>query len=149
MPPADLDRSKIDFQKYYFYGTVLNVPPILLMYPMRTVRLLQQRKSSVPVSSSIFTVIRDVQQKNGARALFAGATVFSLGLTTTKILQFATYDYMAQKTKENDYFEIEVLKSPSVLSGVLGTISAVVTTFFVVPFDMVTKETDKCTGWGK
>ncbi|KAG0313017.1 hypothetical protein BGZ97_010603 [Linnemannia gamsii] len=140
MPPADLDRSKIDFQKYYFYGTVLNVPPILLMYPMRTVRLLQQRKSSVPVSSSIFTVIRDVQQKNGTRALFAGATVFSLGLTTTKILQFATYDYMAQKTKENDYFEIEVLKSPSVLSGVLGTISAVVTTFFVVPFDMVSQQ---------
>ncbi|KAK5799617.1 mitochondrial carrier domain-containing protein [Linnemannia elongata] len=140
MPPADLDRSKIDFQKYYFYGTVLNVPPILLMYPMRTVRLLQQRKSSVPVSSSIFTVIRDVQQKNGARALFAGATVFSLGLTTTKILQFATYDYMAQKTKENDYFEIEVLKNPSVLSGVLGTISAVVTTFFVVPFDMVSQQ---------
>lgn len=140
MPPADLDRSKIDFQKYYFYGTILNVPPILLMYPMRTVRLLQQRKSSVPVSSSIFTVIRDVQQKNGTRALFAGATVFSLGLTTTKILQFATYDYMAQKTKENDYFQIEVLKSPSVLSGVLGTISAVVTTFFVVPFDMVNKK---------
>ncbi|KAF9334583.1 hypothetical protein BGZ91_010810 [Linnemannia elongata] len=140
MPPADLDRSKIDFQKYYFYGTVLNVPPILLMYPMRTVRLLQQRKSSVPVSSSIFTVIRDVQQKNGTRALFAGATVFSLGLTTTKILQFATYDYMAQKTKENDYFEIEVLKNPSVLSGVLGTISAVVTTFFVVPFDMVSQQ---------
>ncbi|KAF8948018.1 hypothetical protein BGZ47_006881 [Haplosporangium gracile] len=140
MPPADLDRSKIDFQKYYFYGTVLNVPPILLMYPMRTVRLLQQRKSSVPVSSSIFTVIRDVQQKNGTRALFAGATVFSLGLTTTKILQFATYDYMAQKTKENDYFKIEVLKNPSVLSGVLGTISAVVTTFFVVPFDMVSQQ---------
>ncbi|KAK3808146.1 MAG: mitochondrial carrier domain-containing protein [Linnemannia elongata] len=140
MPPADLDRSKIDFQKYYFYGTILNVPPILLMYPMRTVRLLQQRKSSVPVSSSIFTVIRDVQQKNGTRALFAGATVFSLGLTTTKILQFATYDYMAQKTKENDYFQIEVLKSPSVLSGVLGTISAVVTTFFVVPFDMVSQQ---------
>ncbi|KAG0294874.1 hypothetical protein BGZ96_000285 [Linnemannia gamsii] len=140
MPPADLDRSRIDFQKYYFYGTILNVPPILLMYPMRTVRLLQQRKSPVPVSSSIFTVIRDVQQKNGARALFAGATVFSLGLTTTKILQFATYDYMAQKTKENDYFEIEVLKSPSVLSGVLGTVSAVITTFFVVPFDMVSQQ---------
>ncbi|KAF9935281.1 hypothetical protein FBU30_004856 [Linnemannia zychae] len=140
MPPADLDRSKIDFQKYYFYGTILNVPPILLMYPMRTVRLLQQRKSSVPVSSSIFTVIRDVQQKNGTRALFAGATVFSLGLTTTKILQFATYDYMAQKTKENDYFEIDVLRKPSVLSGVLGTVSAVITTFFVVPFDMISQQ---------
>ncbi|KAG9065616.1 hypothetical protein KI688_001905 [Linnemannia hyalina] len=140
MPPADLNRSKIDFQKYYFYGTILNVPPILLMYPMRTVRLLQQRKSSVPVSSSIFKVIRDVQQKNGTRALFAGATVFSLGLTTTKILQFATYDFLSQKTKENDYFEIEVLKSPSVLSGVLGTFSAVITTFFVVPFDMVSQQ---------
>ncbi|KAF9122759.1 hypothetical protein BGW39_009506 [Mortierella sp. 14UC] len=140
MPPADLERSKIDFQKYSFYGTILNVPPILLMYPIRTVRLLQQRKSSVPVSSSIFKVLRDVQQKNGTRSLFAGATVFSLGLTTTKILQFATYDYMAQKTKENDYYEIDVLRNPSVLSGVLGTASAVITTFFAVPFDMVSQQ---------
>ncbi|KAG0208883.1 hypothetical protein BGX28_000282 [Mortierella sp. GBA30] len=141
MPPSSsLDPTKIDFQKYYFYGTILNVPPILLMYPMRTVRLLQQRKSSVPVSSSIFTVIKDVQQKNGFRALYAGATVFSLGLTTTKILQFATYDYLAQKTKENDHFGIETLRSPSVLSGLLGTFSAVVTTFFVVPFDMVSQQ---------
>ncbi|KAF9289604.1 hypothetical protein BGZ68_009022 [Mortierella alpina] len=141
MPPTtSLDPARIDFQKYYFYGTILNVPPILLMYPMRTVRLLQQRKSSIPVSSSIFTVIKDVQQKNGFRALYAGATVFSLGLTTTKILQFATYDYLHQQTKERDYFGIEALKSPSVLSGLLGTFSAVVTTFFVVPFDMVSQQ---------
>ncbi|KAF9576865.1 hypothetical protein EC968_003372 [Mortierella alpina] len=141
MPPTtSLDPSRIDFQKYYFYGTILNVPPILLMYPMRTVRLLQQRKSSIPVSSSIFTVIKDVQQKNGFRALYAGATVFSLGLTTTKILQFATYDYLHQQTKERDHFGIEALKSPSVLSGLLGTFSAVVTTFFVVPFDMVSQQ---------
>ncbi|KAF9905428.1 hypothetical protein EC991_001656 [Linnemannia zychae] len=140
MPPADPEKPKIDFQKYSFYGTILNVPPILLMYPIRTVRLLQQRKSSVPVSSSIFKVLRDVQQKNGARSLFAGATVFSLGLTTTKILQFATYDYMAQVTKENDYYGIEALRNPSVLSGVLGTASAVITTFFVVPFDMVSQQ---------
>ncbi|KAF9982691.1 hypothetical protein BGZ75_005832 [Mortierella antarctica] len=141
MPPStSLDPSRIDFQKYYFYGTILNVPPILLMYPMRTVRLLQQRKSSVPVSSSIFTVIKDVQQKNGFRALYAGATVFSLGLTTTKILQFATYDYLHQQTKEREHFGIEALKSPSVLSGLLGTFSAVVTTFFVVPFDMVSQQ---------
>ena len=138
MPPtAGLDPARIDFQKYYLYGTILNVPPILMMYPMRTVRLLQQRKSSIPVSSSIFTVIKDVQQKNGFRALYAGATVFSLGLTTTKILQFATYDYTLQKVKEHDHFGVQVLKSPSVLSGVLGTFSAVITTFFVVPFDMV------------
>ncbi|CAO3564665.1 unnamed protein product [Mortierella alpina] len=141
MPPTtSLDPARINFQKYYLYGTVLNVPPILLMYPMRTVRLLQQRKSSIPVSSSIFTVIKDVQQKNGFRALYAGATVFSLGLTTTKILQFATYDYLHQQTKEREYFGIEALKSPSVLSGLLGTFSAVVTTFFVVPFDMVSQQ---------
>ncbi|KAF9919286.1 hypothetical protein BX616_009989 [Lobosporangium transversale] len=140
MPPADLDKTKIDFQKYYFYGTILNVPPILLMYPIRTVRLLQQRKSSVPVSSSIFKVIKDVQKNNGVRALYAGATVFSTGLTVTKILQFATYDYLAQQIKGNNYYDIKILESPSVLSGVLGTFSAVVTTFFVVPFDMISQQ---------
>ncbi|GJJ76527.1 hypothetical protein EMPS_08886 [Entomortierella parvispora] len=141
MPPtAGLDPAKIDFQKYYFYGTILNVPPILAFYPMRTVRILQQRKSSVPVSSSIFTVIKDVQQKNGFRALFAGVTVFSLGLTTTKILQFATYDYTLQQVKQHDHFGLQVLKNPSVLSSAIGMFSAVVTTFFVVPFDMVSQQ---------
>ncbi|KAF9354590.1 hypothetical protein BGX26_007601 [Mortierella sp. AD094] len=140
MPPISLDSAKIDFQKYYFYGTILNIPPILLMYPMRTVRLLQQSKSPIPVSSSIFAVIKDVRQKNGFRALYAGATVFSIGLTTTKILQFASYDYLAQKFKENDHFGIEVIKNPSVLGGFLGTSSAVITTFFVVPFDMVSQQ---------
>ncbi|KAF9205463.1 hypothetical protein BGZ49_003992 [Haplosporangium sp. Z 27] len=140
MPPVSIDSSKIDFQKYYLYGTVLNIPPILVMYPMRTVRLLQQSKSPIPVSSSIFTVIKDVRQKNGFRALYAGATVFSVGLTTTKILQFASYDYLAQKFKENDHFGIEALKNPSVLGGILGTSSAVITTFFVVPFDMVSQQ---------
>lgn len=137
MPPQSIDPAKIDFTRYYFWGTILNVPPILLMYPMRTVRLLQQRKSSVPVSSSIFRVMKDVQQKNGFRALFAGATVFSAGLTATKILQFATYDYTVQIAKENDFFGFNALRNPSVLSGTLGTFSAVITTFFVVPFDMV------------
>ncbi|KAF9376047.1 mitochondrial aspartate-glutamate transporter agc1 [Podila verticillata] len=140
MPPQSVDPAKIDFTRYYFWGTILNVPPILLMYPMRTVRLLQQRKSSVPVSSSIFRVMKDVQQKNGFRALFAGATVFSAGLTATKILQFATYDYTVQIAKENDFFGMNALRNPSVLSGTLGTFSAVITTFFVVPFDMVSQQ---------
>ncbi|KAF9115509.1 hypothetical protein BGX27_007524 [Mortierella sp. AM989] len=140
MPPTSHDSAKIDFGKYYLYGTVLNIPPILAMYPMRTVRLLQQSKSPIPVSSSIFTVIRDVRQMNGFRALYAGATVFSIGLTTTKILQFASYDYLAQKFKENNHYGVEVLKNPSVLGGVLGTSSAVITTFFVVPFDMVSQQ---------
>ncbi|KAG0018580.1 mitochondrial aspartate-glutamate transporter agc1 [Podila clonocystis] len=140
MPPQSIDPAKIDFRRYYFWGTILNVPPILLMYPMRTVRLLQQRKSAVPVSSSIFRVMKDVQQKNGFRALFAGATVFSAGLTATKILQFATYDYTIQIAKENDFFGVDALRNPSVLSGTLGTFSAVITTFFVVPFDMVSQQ---------
>lgn len=137
MPPQSIDPAKIDFRLYYFWGTILNVPPILLMYPMRTVRLLQQRKSAIPVSSSIFRVMKDVQQKNGFRSLFAGATIFSAGLTATKILQFATYDYTVQIAKENDFFGVDALRNPSVLSGTLGTFSAVITTFFVVPFDMV------------
>ncbi|KAF9428258.1 mitochondrial aspartate-glutamate transporter agc1 [Podila epigama] len=140
MPPQPVDPSKIDFRRYYFWGTVLNVPPILLMYPMRTVRLLQQRKSAIPVSSSIFKVMKDVQQKNGFRSLFAGATVFSAGLTATKILQFATFDYTVQVVKENDYFGMEMLRNPNIRSGILGTFSAVITTFFVVPFDMVSQQ---------
>ncbi|KAF9305230.1 mitochondrial aspartate-glutamate transporter agc1 [Mortierella antarctica] len=140
MPPQSIDPAKIDFRLYYFWGTILNVPPILLMYPMRTVRLLQQRKSVIPVSSSIFRVMKDVQQKNGFRSLFAGATIFSAGLTATKILQFATYDYTVQIAKENDFFGVDALRNPSVLSGTLGTFSAVITTFFVVPFDMVSQQ---------
>lgn len=139
MPPVpeSVDHSKIDFRRYYFYATLYNVPPILLMYPFRTVRLLQQSKSQSPVSASIFKVMREVQRKNGVQALYAGSIIFTTGLTTTKILQFATYDYTAQKIKEHRYFGYPVLRNSNVLSGILGTFSAIVTTFFIVPFNMV------------
>ncbi|KAG0365404.1 hypothetical protein BGZ54_006549 [Gamsiella multidivaricata] len=142
MPPVpeSLDHSKIDFHRYYFYATVLNVPPILFMYPLRTVRLLQQSRASGPVSNSVYKVIRDVHRKNGFQALFAGSTIYTTGVTTTKILQFATYDFAAQKVRENKYFGYPILKDSKVLSGVLGTFSAIVTTFFIVPFDMISQQ---------
>ncbi|KAF9112239.1 hypothetical protein BGX27_003748 [Mortierella sp. AM989] len=142
MPPVpeSVDHSRIDFRRYYFYATVLNVPPILFMYPLRTVRLLQQSKVSGPVSNSVYKVIKNVHKKNGIQALFAGATIYTTGVTTTKILQFATYDYAAQKIKENRYFGFPILKDSKVLSGVLGTFSAIITTFFIVPFDMISQQ---------
>ncbi|KAF9360436.1 hypothetical protein BGX26_009423 [Mortierella sp. AD094] len=142
MPPVpeSVDHSRIDFRRYYFYATVLNVPPILFMYPLRTVRLLQQSKVTGPVSNSVYKVTKGVHQKHGFHALFAGATIYTTGITTTKILQFATYDYAAQKIKENRYFGFPILKDSKVLSGVLGTFSAIVTTFFIVPFDMISQQ---------
>ncbi|KAK3848657.1 MAG: mitochondrial carrier domain-containing protein [Linnemannia gamsii] len=142
MPPVPetVDHSIIDFRRYYFYATIYNVPPIFLTYPFRTVRLLQQSKTSIPVSTSVFKVIKNVYRKNGFRALFAGSAIFTAGVTTTKILQFATYDYSAQKIKEQNYFGFPILKNSHVLSGILGTFSAVVTTFFIVPFDMVSQQ---------
>ncbi|KAG9070567.1 hypothetical protein KI688_008105 [Linnemannia hyalina] len=124
--PESVDHSVIDFRRYYFYATIYNVPPIFLTYPFRTVRLLQQSKTSIPVSTSVFKVIRNVYKKNGFRALFAGSAIFTTGVTTTKIVQFATYDYSAQKIKENKYFGYPVLQNSNVLSGVLGSFSAVV-----------------------
>ncbi|KAG0057102.1 hypothetical protein BGZ83_001536 [Gryganskiella cystojenkinii] len=138
--PESFDHSRIDFHRYYLYATLLNVPPILFMYPFRTVRLLQQSKSSSPISNSVFHVIRDVHRRNGILALFAGSTIFTIGLTTTKILQFATYDYTAQKIKEHRYFGYPILRNSHVLSGVLGSFSAMVTTFFIVPFDMISQQ---------
>ncbi|KAF9138682.1 hypothetical protein BGX30_008889 [Mortierella sp. GBA39] len=138
--PESVDHSVIDFRRYYFYATIYNVPPIFLTYPFRTVRLLQQSKTSIPFSTSVFKVIRNVYKKNGFRALFAGSAIFTTGVTTTKIVQFATYDYSAQKIKENKYFGYPVLQNSNVLSGVLGTFSAVVTTFFIVPFNMVSQQ---------
>ncbi|KAG0291056.1 hypothetical protein BGZ96_005556 [Linnemannia gamsii] len=142
MPPVpeSVDHSVIDFRRYYFYATIYNVPPIFLTYPLRTVRLLQQSKTSIPISTSVFKVIRNVYKKNGFRALFAGSAIFTTGVTTTKIVQFATYDYSAQKIKENKYFGFPILQNSNVLSGVLGAFSAVVTTFFIVPFDMVSQQ---------
>ncbi|KAF9207910.1 hypothetical protein BGZ49_010264 [Haplosporangium sp. Z 27] len=142
MPPVPeaVDHSRIDFRRYYFYATVLNVPPILFMYPLRTVRLLQQSKVAGPVSNSVYKVIKGVHKKHGIHALFAGSTIYTAGVTATKILQFATYDYSAQKIKENRYFGFPILKDSKVLSSVLGTFSAIVTTFFIVPFDMISQQ---------
>ncbi|KAF9193818.1 hypothetical protein BGZ51_002141 [Haplosporangium sp. Z 767] len=138
--PESLDHSKIDFHRYYLYATLLNVPPILLTYPVRTVRLLQQSKSSSPVSNSILRVARDVRRTKGFKSLYAGSAIFTTGLTATKILQFATYDYAAQKIQEHQYFGSPVLKNPNILSGILGTFSAIVTTFFIVPFNMISQQ---------
>ncbi|KAG0276670.1 hypothetical protein BGZ95_007204 [Linnemannia exigua] len=142
MPPVPetVDHSIIDFRRYYFYATIYNVPTIFLTYPFRTVRLLQQSKTSIPVSTSVFKVIKNVYKKNGFRALFAGSAIFTAGVTTTKILQFATYDYSAQRIKEQKYFGFPILQNSHVLSGILGTFSAIVTTFFIVPFDMVSQQ---------
>ncbi|GJJ71788.1 hypothetical protein EMPS_04145 [Entomortierella parvispora] len=142
MPPVpeSFDHSRIDFHRYYFYATTLNVPPLLIMFPFRTVRLVQQSKSSTPVSTSVFKVMRDVRHRSGFRALYAGSTIFTTGVTATKILQFATYDYTAQTIKEHHYFGYPILQNSRVLSGVLGSFSAVVTTFFIVPFDMISQQ---------
>jgi hypothetical protein len=140
MPPVpeSLDHSKIDFRRYYFYATVFNVPPILFTYPLRTVRLLQS-KTSGPTSDPIHKITRDVYRKHGIRAFFAGSAIYTTGVTVTKILQFATYDYTAQKIKGQNYFGHPVLMDSRVLSGVLGTFSAIITTFFIVPFNMVSR----------
>ncbi|KAG0250675.1 hypothetical protein BG011_008184 [Mortierella polycephala] len=138
--PDSLDHSKIDFHRYYLYATLLNVPPILLTYPFRTVRLLQQSKTLSPVSTSVSRVAHDVCRTKGFKSLFAGSAIFTTGLTATKILQFATYDYAAQKIREKRYFGSSTLRNPNILSGILGTFSAIVTTFFIVPFNMVSQQ---------
>ncbi|KAF9432739.1 hypothetical protein BGZ76_010380 [Entomortierella beljakovae] len=138
--PEAVDHSRIDFRRYYFYATALNVPPILFMYPLRTARLLQQSNVTGPVSDSFYKVIEGVYKKKGLQALFAGAPIYTAGITTTKIIQFATYDYTAQVVKDHRYFGFPILKDSKVLSGVLGTFSAVVTTLFIVPFDMISQQ---------
>lgn len=143
MPPVPeaVDHSIIDFQRYYLYATLLNVPTILFAYPLRTVRLLQQSKSSAPVSPSVLRVMREVLRKNGFKALYAGSAIYTTGLTTTKILQFATYDYTGQVIKQHKYFGYGFLRNQHLMSALLGSFSAVVTVFFIVPFNMVSKET--------
>ncbi|KAF8986465.1 hypothetical protein BGZ52_008859 [Haplosporangium bisporale] len=142
MPPVPqaVDHSVIDFQRYYLYATLLNVPTILFTYPLRTVRLLQQSKSSTPVSSSVLRAMRAVLRKNGFTALYAGSTIYTTGLTTAKILQFATYDYTGQVIKQHKYFGYDFLKNQQLLSALLGSFSAVVTVFFVVPFNMISQQ---------
>lgn len=142
MPPVPeaVDHAIIDFRRYYLYATLLNVPTILFTYPLRTVRLLQQSKSMAPVSPSVLRVMREVLRKNGFQALYAGSAIYTTGLTTAKILQFATYDYTGQVIKQHKYFGYEFLRNQQLMSTLLGSFSAAVTVFFIVPFNMVSKK---------
>ncbi|KAG0030010.1 hypothetical protein BGZ81_003164 [Podila clonocystis] len=142
MPPVPeaVDHTIIDFQRYYLYATLLNVPTILFTYPLRTVRLLQQSKSSAPVSPSVLRVMREVLRKNGFKALYAGSVIYTTGLTTTKILQFATYDYTGQVIKQHKYFGYDFLRNQQLMSALLGSFSAAVTVFFIVPFNMISQQ---------
>ncbi|KAF9582417.1 hypothetical protein BGW38_000231 [Lunasporangiospora selenospora] len=140
--PESIDHSRLDFHRYYVYATLLNVPPILVTYPFRTVRILQQSKPSgpKPVSTSVFKVIRNVERQKGFPALFAGAGFYTTGLTTTRIVQFATYDYTAQMVRERNYLGYPILRDSNILGGILGTFSAIVTTIFIVPFNMISQQ---------
>ncbi|KAG0006979.1 hypothetical protein BGZ65_000604 [Modicella reniformis] len=131
MPPVPefVDHSKIDFRRYYFYATVFNVPPILCMYPFRTVHLLRQDKASGPVSDSVYKVARDVYRKHGIQTFSAGSGIHTTGVTVT-----------GQRIKEQRYFGYPALEDSRVLSGVLRTFSAIVTTFFIVLFNMISQQ---------
>ncbi|KAF9306505.1 hypothetical protein BGZ74_005473 [Mortierella antarctica] len=142
MPPVPeaVDHAIIDFRRYYLYAALLNVPTILFTYPLRTVRLLQQSKSMAPVSPSVLRVMREVLRKNGFQALYAGSAIYTTGLTTAKILQFATYDYTGQVIKQHKYFGYEFLRNQQLMSTLLGSFSAAVTVFFIVPFNMISQQ---------
>ncbi|KAG0265112.1 hypothetical protein DFQ27_000830 [Actinomortierella ambigua] len=123
-----LDATKIDFRKYCFWGAVLNAATIAPFYPLRTVRLLQQSKQAVPVSNSISTVVRDVARTRGVKALFGGATVFTFGLTATKIINFGTYDLLrGWIARDNHKWNIAVLHNQNFVSSIVGSLSACLT----------------------
>ncbi|KAF9978932.1 hypothetical protein BGZ73_008437 [Actinomortierella ambigua] len=136
-----LDASKIDFRKYCFWGAVLNAATIAPFYPLRTVRLLQQSKQAVPVSNSISTVVRDVARTRGVKALFGGATLFTFGLTATKIINFGTYDLLrGWIARDNHKWNIAALHNQNFVSSVVGSLSACLTCVWMVPFDVVSQQ---------
>ncbi|KAG0241137.1 hypothetical protein BGW41_006243 [Actinomortierella wolfii] len=139
MQRESLDATKIDFRKYCFWGAVLNAATIAPFYPLRTVRLLQQSKQDIPVSNSISTVVRDVARTRGVKALFGGATIFTFGLTATKIINFGTYDLLkGWIARDHHKWNIAVLHNPTFVSSMVGSLSACLTCVWMYVSQQIT-----------
>ncbi|CAG8630067.1 148_t:CDS:1 [Ambispora gerdemannii] len=145
MSHRHLDQNKvIDFKRYYTYGFLINLLPIYIFYPVRTGKTLQQANIGTGSSTSLVSVITERVRTEGIRGLYKGMSVYALGSISGRLVHFATYDALRERVYKGQGNSVGLGwlegRDPATINGTLGTIAAVTTSSFMVPFDVITQQ---------
>ncbi|CAI2170138.1 14362_t:CDS:1 [Funneliformis geosporum] len=141
--PLSLDQ-KINFKQYYFYGFIINLLPIYIFYPIRTVKTIQQSNIGTSSSTSFFKVFSERVKTEGARGLYKGVGVHALGSIGGRLVHFSTYDALRDRVYRGRGKGIGLSWlegcSQTTTNAFLGTLSAITTSSFIVPFDVISQQ---------
>lgn len=132
----------IDFKRYYSYGILINLVPVYMFYPIRTAKTIQQ--SNIGTSSSTFLgkVFVERVKSEGIRGLFKGVGIYAVGSISGRLIHFSTYDALRERVHRNSLPPgLKWLEghSPTTTNAFLGTLSALTTSTFMVPFDVISQ----------
>ncbi|CAJ0757765.1 20769_t:CDS:1 [Entrophospora sp. SA101] len=141
--PLGSDQT-IDFKRYYFYGFIINLLPIYIFYPIRTAKTIQQSNIGTELSTSLFEVFKERLKSEGTRGLFKGVSVYAMGSIGGRLVHFATYDALRERVGKGNAKNIGLSwlegHSQTTINAFLGTLSAVITSSFMVPFDVISQQ---------
>ncbi|CAB4400671.1 mitochondrial carrier [Rhizophagus irregularis] len=134
----------IDFKRYYFYGFIINLLPIYVFYPIRTAKTIQQSNIGTSSSTSFSKVVTERVKIEGVRGLYKGVGVYALGSIGGRLVHFSTYDALRDRVHKGNGKSLGLgwLESCSqtTINAFLGTLSAVTTSSFMVPFDVISQQ---------
>ncbi|KAL1921085.1 uncharacterized protein VTP21DRAFT_11720 [Calcarisporiella thermophila] len=131
-------NSNIDFKRYYFYGTILNAPIILALYPFRTVKILQQTQNS---TATVTQLLRQRIRTRGIRGLFDGGSFFVGGSLFARLCQFGTYDFIREKINAMpEESKAPWMHHPMGVGAFAGAIAGFTTLTMMLPFDVVSQQ---------
>ncbi|RIA89329.1 mitochondrial carrier domain-containing protein [Glomus cerebriforme] len=134
----------IDFKKYYFYGFLINLLPIYVFYPIRTAKTIQQSNIGTSSSTSFPRVVAERVKSEGARGLYKGVGVYALGSIGGRLVHFSTYDALRDRVHKGRGRSLGLgwLENcnQTTINAFLGTLSAITTSSFMVPFDVISQQ---------
>jgi hypothetical protein len=134
----------IDFKRYYFYGFFINLLPVYLFYPIRTAKTIQQSNIGTSSSTSFSKIVAERVKLEGARGLYKGVGVYALGSIGGRLVHFSTYDALRDRVRKGrgKGLGLSWLEncSQTTTNAFLGTLSAITTSSFMVPFDVISQQ---------
>ncbi|CAG8577722.1 19933_t:CDS:1 [Racocetra persica] len=140
-----LERDQaIDFKRYYLYGFFINLIPVYVFYPIRTVKTIQQSNIGTSSTTSMGQVFAERIKTEGVRGFFKGVGVYGLGSICGRLVHFSTYDALRDIVHKGKGGSIGLgwleNRNHSTINALLGTLSAVITSSFMIPFDVVSQQ---------
>ncbi|CAG8669387.1 23414_t:CDS:2 [Dentiscutata erythropus] len=144
MDPRLKRDQTIDFKRYYLYGFFINLIPIYVFYPIRTIKTIQQSNIGTSSATTMGKVFAERIKAEGVRGFFKGVGVYGLGSISGRLVHFSTYDALRDMVYKGKGSSVGLgwleNRSHSTINALLGTLSAVITSSFMIPFDVISQQ---------